>query len=83
MRENGHGIVVASEHFDGKLFKIAFPLNLFSATRCYKHHQNKVKVKGLGRNRSYLAGFFIFSMVLSKSSISWLKKNDLKFFSLT
>ena len=35
----------------------------------YKRHQNKVKVKGLGRHRSYLAGFsilfiFFFFMIL-------------------
>ena len=35
-------------------------INSFSATRCYKHHQNKVKVKGLGGNSSYLAGFLTF-----------------------
>ena len=35
-------------------------INPFSATRHYKRHQNKVKVKGLGRNSSYLAGFSIF-----------------------
>ena len=34
--------------------------NPFSATRRYERHQNKVKVKGLGRNSSYLAGFSIF-----------------------
>ena len=40
----------------------------FSATRRYKRHQNKVKVKGLSRNSSYLAGFsiFFFLMVLKK-----------------
>ena len=35
-------------------------VNPFSATRRYKCHHNKVKVKGLGRNSSYLAGFLIF-----------------------
>ena len=35
-------------------------LEHFSSTRRYKHHQNKGKVKGLGRNSSYLAGFSIF-----------------------
>ena len=40
------------------------PLNPFSTTRRYKRHQNKVKVKGLGRNNSYLAAFSIFFMVL-------------------
>ena len=36
--------------------------NPFSATRHYKRHQNKVKVKGLGRKSSNLpaAGFSIF-----------------------
>ena len=39
--------------------------NPFSATRRYKRHQNKVKVKGLGRKSSYLDGFFdFFFMVL-------------------
>ena len=32
----------------------------FSATIRYKRHQNKVKVKGVGRKSSYLAGFFFF-----------------------
>ena len=38
-------------------------LNTFktlSATRSDSRHQNKVKVKGLGRNSSYLGGFSIF-----------------------
>ena len=35
-------------------------VNPFSATRRDSRHQNKVKVKGLGTNSSYLAGFFIF-----------------------
>ena len=43
-----------------------------------KRHQNKVKVKGLGRNSSYLAGFSIFFMALWKNSISWLKKKKKK-----
>ena len=34
--------------------------NPFSATRRYQCHQNKVEVKGWGRNCSYLAGFPIF-----------------------
>ena len=34
--------------------------NPFSATRHDSRHQNKVKVKGLGRNSSYLDGFSIF-----------------------
>ena len=40
-----------------------FPIliNPFSTTRDYKRHQNKVKVKGLGRNSLYLAGVSIFS----------------------
>ena len=39
---------------------LQFSFNPFSATRLYKRHQNKVKVKGLGRSSSYLAGFSIF-----------------------
>ena len=35
-------------------------VNPFSATRRDSRHQNKVKVKGLGRNNSYFAGFSIF-----------------------
>ena len=35
------------------------PINPFSVTRRYKRHQNRVKVKGLGRNSSYLVGFSI------------------------
>ena len=35
-------------------------VNPFSATRRDSRHQNKVKVKGLGWNSSYLAGFSIF-----------------------
>ena len=38
----------------------------YSATRHDSHHQSKVKVKGLGRNSSYLARFSIF--------FSWLYK---------
>ena len=34
-------------------------INPFSATRRYKCHPNKVRVKGLGRKSSYLAEFFI------------------------
>ena len=34
--------------------------NPFSTTRRYKRRQNKVEVKGLGRNGSYLVGFSIF-----------------------
>ena len=30
----------------------SFELNLFSTTRHHKRHQNKVKVKGLGRDSS-------------------------------
>ena len=39
-------------------------MNPFSATRGYKRHQNKVKVKGLGRKSSYLAGFSILFVAL-------------------
>ena len=44
--------------FTMKGYRLA--LNPFSTTRRYKRHQNKVKVKGLGRNSSYLAVFFFF-----------------------
>ena len=44
-------------HFSGSLMML---LNPFSAARRYKHHQNKVRVKGLVGNSSYLAGFSIF-----------------------
>ena len=59
----------------------SFSINPFSTTRRCKRHQNKVKVKGLGRKSSDLAEFSIFFMVLGKSSICWLIKN-LKIFSL-
>ena len=44
----------------------SFVLLTFSAPQdIKKHHQNKVKVKGLGRKSSYLDGFsFFFFMVL-------------------
>ena len=47
------------------MFSHVFPLATsffypFSATRRYKRHRNKVKVEGLGRNSSYLAGFYFF-----------------------
>ena len=32
----------------------------FSATRRYKRHQNKAKVKGLGRNSPYFSFFLWF-----------------------
>ena len=37
--------------------KYPLELNPFSATRHCRRPQNKVKVKGLGRNNSYLDGF--------------------------
>ena len=48
--------------------------NPFSATRRLNLHQNKFKVEGFCINISYLAWFFIFFMVLWKSSMSFLKK---------
>ena len=48
------------EGIRGILLHPKMNFNPFSATRRCKRHQNKVKVKGLGRNRSYFAGFFIF-----------------------
>ena len=56
-------------------------LNTFSATRRDSRHQNKVKVKGLGRNSSDLAGFSIFFFHGSMKKFSQLaKKNYLKIF---
>ena len=57
-------------------------LNPFSATRRYKRHQNKVKVKDLGRNSSYIAGFSIPFHCSAKKFNQLAKKNYLKFFSL-
>ena len=37
-----------------------YMIDPFSATRRYTRHQNKVKVKGLGRKSSYLDGFTNF-----------------------
>ena len=53
-------------------------------SRHYKRHQNKVKVKGLGGNSSYLAGFSIFFFHGSLKKFNQLanKKNNWKFFSL-
>ena len=63
---------------------IAFMLiNPFSTTSHCKRHQNKVKVKGLGRNSSYLAGFFFFFFHGSMKKFYQLaKRNYLKFSSL-
>ena len=36
-------------------FSVTYPLKPFSATRRYRRHRNKVRVKGLGSNSSYLA----------------------------
>ena len=40
------------------VFNVLF--NPFSATRRHKRNQNKIKVKGLGRNISYLASFLTY-----------------------
>ena len=58
------------------------PFDSFSITRCDSHHQNKVKVKGLGRNSSELAGFSIFFHGSIKKFSQLAKKNYLNFFSL-
>ena len=52
-------------------------INLFSSTRRYKRHQNKVKVKGLGSNSSYLAGFSIFVFIGSMKTFKQLAKKKL------
>ena len=57
-----------------------FFLNPFSATRRYKCHQNKVKVKGLSRKSSFLAGFFIFLHGCTKKFNQLAKKELLKIF---
>ena len=51
-------------------------INPFSATGRYKRHQNKVKVKvkGLGRNSSYLAGFSFFFFYGSMKKLGKKKK---------
>ena len=46
-------------------------INRFNSTRRTVCQVNKVKVRGLGLNNSYLAWFFF--MVLWRSSISWQK----------
>ena len=57
-------------------------INPFSTTSRYKRHQNKVKVKGLGRNSSYLAGFLILFFSCSLKQFNQLAKKNtvLKFF---
>ena len=57
-----------------------FFLNPFSTKRRYKRHQNKVKVKGLGRNNPELAGFLLFHGSLKKFN-QLAKKHYFKFFS--
>ena len=62
-------------HCKGPIF------NPFSVTGRSKRHQNKVRVKGLGRNSSYLAGFSIYFHGSVKKFNQLAKKNCLKFFS--
>ena len=58
---------------------VANTFNPFRVTRRDSRRQNKVKVKGLGRNSSYLAGFFIiFSSVKKFSQLA--KKKLCKIF---
>ena len=56
-------------------------VNPFSATRSDSRHQNKVKIKGLGGNSSYLAGFSIFHGSVNKFN-QLAEKNYLEFISL-
>ena len=53
---------------DKRPFSDSMTFNPFSATRRDSRHQKEVKVKGSGRNSSYLAGFsfffFFFFMIL-------------------
>ena len=60
-------------------------INPFSATTRYKRHQNKAKVKGLGRKSSYLAAFSMFfhgSVKKFNQLAKKKKKKKLKNFSL-
>ena len=59
---------------------LSLHVNPFSATRHYKCLQNKVKVKGLGRNSSSLAGFSIFFHGSMKKFNQLAKKKLLKIF---
>ena len=57
-------------------------LNPISATRRGSCHQDKGKVKGLGRNSSYLVGFStFFHGSMKKFNQLAKKKKKLKFFS--
>ena len=59
---------------------ILMMFNPFSATRRYKCHQNKVKVKGLSKNSSYLAEFSIFFHGSMKKFNQLAKNKLLKIF---
>ena len=62
--------------------EIFLHINPISATRRDSRHQNKVKVKGLGTNSSYVAGFSILFHGSMTKFNQLAKKNYLKFFSL-
>ena len=54
-------------------------INPFNATTHTVRHQNKVKVKGLDGNHSYLTWLLIFFfMVLGNKLFSWQKKRKKK-----
>ena len=78
-RKISKGVKISTKFpFFAKHFSQYFIFNPFSATRRYKHHQNKVKVKGLGRKSSYLAGFSIFFSHGSMKKLSVGKKKKKK-----
>ena len=58
-----------------------WPFNPFSTARRSKRHQNKVKVKGLGKNGSYIAGFIIFFFHGSVKKLTQLAKKHYLTFS--
>ena len=51
-------MMICLDKFPRTLKSIKRNINPFGPMSRYKRHQNKVK--GLGRNSSYLAGFFFF-----------------------
>ena len=74
-------LTVCDAHFAQAMLSSSLLFNPFSATRHLKRHQNKVKVKGVGRNSSYLAGFSIFFHGSMKKFNQLSKKKLLKIFS--
>ena len=72
-----------SAQVDGRKLTFGTPcwcerVNPFSATRHDSCHQNKVRVRGLGGNSSYLAGFFFFFHGSMIKFNQWTEKKLLK-----